>query len=89
MDRYLNMPPARLPAVDPHAGEPDGLLDELPRLLHRQQQVDESAVLVSQYLAAGGGPAALLGVIGACCSGRTEISIRSRWLRRGFGSTVC
>jgi nitrite reductase/ring-hydroxylating ferredoxin subunit len=64
LDRYLNMPPAPLPAVDPHAGEPDGLLDALPRLLDRQQQVDESAALVSQYLAAGGGPAALLGVIG-------------------------
>ena len=37
--------------------DPDALLDELPRLLDRQQQVDEAGQLAASFLGAGGEPA--------------------------------
>jgi hypothetical protein len=64
LDRFLNVPATRLPA--PAAGvEPDGLLDELPRLLDRQQQVDEAGQLAASFLGAGGDPARLVAALGA------------------------
>ena len=39
--------------------------DELPRLLDRREQVDETGQLITSSLAAGGDPAALLAVLGA------------------------
>ena len=64
LDRFLNVPAARLPVahsvLDPHT-----LLEELPALLDRQQQVDESAELVVSYLAANGDPARLVPVLGS------------------------
>ncbi|MBO0702561.1 MAG: Rieske 2Fe-2S domain-containing protein, partial [Candidatus Dormibacteraeota bacterium] len=44
LDRFLNVPAARLPAPEPDA-DPDLLLGELPRLFDRQQQVDEARQL--------------------------------------------
>ena len=41
LDRFLNVPPAKVPAPDPGADR-DMLLEELPRLLDRQQQVAEA-----------------------------------------------
>lgn len=64
LDRFLNVPPARLPEPDGAGVDPSSLLDELRALLDRQQQVDEAGALVSTYLAAGGEPAALLAALG-------------------------
>jgi nitrite reductase/ring-hydroxylating ferredoxin subunit len=65
LDRFLNIPPARLPEPDGTvAWDPDVLLTELPRLLDRQQQVDESARLVAGHLYVGGDPSELLAVMG-------------------------
>jgi hypothetical protein len=64
LDRFLNVPPARLPDPDGAAGDPDGHLSELPVLLDRQQQVNEAGELVARYLAAGGQPERLLAVLG-------------------------
>src|SRR4051812_15514169 len=64
LDRLLNVPPARLPDPGGAAGDPDGLLSELPVLLDRQQQVNEAGELVARYLAAGGQPERLLAVLG-------------------------
>jgi hypothetical protein len=64
LDRFLNVPAARLPDPDGAAGDPDGLLSELPVLLDRQQQVNEAGELVARYLAAGGQPERLLAVLG-------------------------
>ena len=64
LDRFLNVPATRLPSPD-HGADPARLLDELPRLLDRQQQVDEAGRLVASYLAAGGPPAELVAALGA------------------------
>jgi len=64
LDRFLNVPATRLPAPAP-AADPAALLEELPRLLDRQQQVDEAAQLAASFLAAGGDPARLVAALGA------------------------
>jgi hypothetical protein len=64
LDRFLNVPPAKLPAPDPGA-DGDVLLAELPRLLDRQQQVAEAGQLVASFLGAGGDPRRLIASIGA------------------------
>ena len=60
LDRFLNVPAARLP-------EPDGEapLSDLPDLLDGQQHVDEAGQLVASYLALGD-PEALIAALGAC-----------------------
>ncbi len=64
LDRFLNVPPARLPTPNPTA-DPDDLLEDLPRLLDRQQQVDEAGQLVASFLGAGGDPRLLVAALGA------------------------
>ncbi len=64
LDRFLNVPATRLPAPELVA-DPAELLDELPRLLDRQQQVDEAGQLVASYLGSGGDPARLVAALGA------------------------
>ena len=64
LDRFLNVPPAKVPAPDPGADR-DLLLEELPRLLDRQQQVAEAGQLVASFLGAGGEPLRLIAAIGA------------------------
>lgn len=64
LDRFLNVPAARLPRPEP-VGAPEELLAELPALLDRQQQVDEAGQLVASYLAAGGDPDRLVAALGA------------------------
>src|SRR5262245_41126522 len=64
LDRFLNVPAARLPEPDVTGGDPEGILSELPVLLDRQQQVNEAGELVMRYLAAGGQPERLLAVLG-------------------------
>jgi nitrite reductase/ring-hydroxylating ferredoxin subunit len=64
LDRFLNVPAARLPRPDP-AADPAELLAELPRLLDRQQQVDEAGALVASFLAAGGEPQRIVAALGA------------------------
>ncbi|MBA3365264.1 MAG: Rieske (2Fe-2S) protein, partial [Actinobacteria bacterium] len=64
LDRFLNVPATRLPSLDPHA-DSAALLEELPRLLDRQQQVDEAGQLVASFLGVGGDPAMLLAALGS------------------------
>jgi hypothetical protein len=64
LDRFLNVPATRLPTPDP-AADPAALLEELPRLLDRQQQVDEAGQLVASFLRAGGDPARLVAALGS------------------------
>jgi hypothetical protein len=64
LDRFLNVPAARLPEPD-SAGDPDALLASLPGLLDHQQQVNEAGGLVAAYLAAGGEPGRLQAALGA------------------------
>ncbi len=63
LDRFLNVPAARLPE---HGGDadPEELLAALPVLLDQQQQVNEAGALVAAYLAAGGEPRRLQAALG-------------------------
>jgi len=64
LDRFLNVPAARLPAGDPDA-DPAALLGELPGVLDRRQQVDEAAAIVASFVAAGGDRRELIQALGA------------------------
>jgi nitrite reductase/ring-hydroxylating ferredoxin subunit len=63
LDRFLNVPAAKLPLPDSGA-EPDSLLAELPDLLDRQQQVTEAGRLVASFLGARGDAAKLVASLG-------------------------
>lgn len=64
LDRFLNMPAARIPQPDEKVDDPEALMAELPFLLDRQQQVNQSANLVAKYLHSGGDPDKLLAMLG-------------------------
>ena len=68
LDRFLNVPATRLPAAGA-AVDVSALLEELPRLLDRRQQVDEAGQLAADFLAAGGDPARL---VAALCAALTR-----------------
>ncbi len=63
LDRFLNVPAARLPEPG-DAADPEELLDAFPALLDKQQQVNEAGALVAGYLAAGGEPRRLHAALG-------------------------
>ena len=64
LDRFLNVPAARLPRPVP-SPDPDAVLAELPSLFDRQQQVDEAGRLVASFVGSGGEPGALVAALGA------------------------
>jgi len=64
LDRFLNIPAARLPQPNGTAANTAELLDELVALLNRQQQVNQAGELVARYLYSGGRPDRLLAVLG-------------------------
>ena len=64
LDRFLNVPPARLPDAEKRVEDPASLLAELPDLLDRQQQVNPAGRLVGRYLYSGGDPDRLLALLG-------------------------
>ncbi len=64
LDRFLNVPAARLPKPDQTVENPAELLSELPELLDRQQQVNRVGELVGCYLYSGGDPGRLLALLG-------------------------
>ncbi|MGA9724298.1 MAG: hypothetical protein WBQ86_17695, partial [Candidatus Binatus sp.] len=64
LDRFLNVPAAKLPELNGN-GKPAGdRLAELPALLDRQQQVNQAGALVASYLGADGDADALLATLG-------------------------
>lgn len=64
LDRFLNIPAARIPSANGQVAQPDEVLAQLPALLNRQQQVNESAELVARFLGSNGRPADLLAQLG-------------------------
>jgi hypothetical protein len=65
LDRFLNTPPARIPAVTaPNGDEAPQILNTLLDRLDRQQQVNEAAELVARYLGTGAEPGALMATLG-------------------------
>lgn len=64
LNRFLNVPPARLPEPKDRVENPDELLKQLPELLDRQQQVNQVGQLVAHYLYSGGKPERLMAMLG-------------------------
>ncbi len=64
LDRFLNIPAARLPQQNGRVTTPAEQLNELTALLDRQQQVNQSGGLVAHYLENGGEQKALLARLG-------------------------
>jgi nitrite reductase/ring-hydroxylating ferredoxin subunit len=63
LDRFLNVPAVRLPTPEADT-DLDSLLEELPHLLDRQQQVAEAGQLAASFLGDGGDPAELVAALG-------------------------
>ena len=64
LERFLNVPAAPLPEPDGKVQDPEALLQELPALLDRQQQVNEAGGLVARYLHSGGDSQRLSALLG-------------------------
>jgi nitrite reductase/ring-hydroxylating ferredoxin subunit len=64
LDRFLNVPPSRVPEPNGLEAEPEDLLAELQVLLDERQKVDAAGELVGGYLYGGGDADRLLAVIG-------------------------
>jgi nitrite reductase/ring-hydroxylating ferredoxin subunit len=64
LNRFLNVPPARILDSNGKIANAEQLLQELPQLLDRQQQVNEAGRLVTQYLYSGGDPKRLMALMG-------------------------
>ena len=64
LDRFLNIPAARLPHSAANGAEAAEILDEITTLLNRQQQVNEAAQLTHSYLICGGDTSALIAKLG-------------------------
>ncbi len=67
LDRFLNMPAARLPEERPGSDAPataQALLDDLLELTDREQRVNESATVVHRYLSQGYDRGPLLAALG-------------------------
>jgi hypothetical protein len=65
LDRFLNVPPARLPEPRGSEESPEELLAGLPALLDERQQVNAAGELVGNYLYGGGDADRLLAVLGS------------------------
>jgi nitrite reductase/ring-hydroxylating ferredoxin subunit len=65
LDRFLNVPAARIPTANgADSADVRELLESLPTLLDRQQQVDQTGALVGRYFAHGGEAGALIAALG-------------------------
>jgi hypothetical protein len=64
LDRFLNIPPTRLPEPDGPETVPEELLAELPALLDERQRVDAAGGLVARYLYGAGDADQLLALLG-------------------------
>jgi hypothetical protein len=64
LDRFLNIPAAKIPEVQSKVDNPASLLAELETLLNLQQQVNEAAMLVAKYLHSGGDANKLMATLG-------------------------
>jgi nitrite reductase/ring-hydroxylating ferredoxin subunit len=65
LDRFLNVPPARLPEPSGSRVAPEELLAELPALLDERQRADAAGELVARYLHGGGDVDRLLAMMGS------------------------
>ncbi len=64
LDRFLNIPAAKLPQPSGKQADPAQMLAAMPTLLDKQQQVNQAGGLVADYLDADGEPQRLLAMLG-------------------------
>ena len=64
LDRFLNVPPARIPEYSDSTDDAREILSALPGLLDHQQQVNQAGDLVARYLDAHGPTDALVATVG-------------------------
>ncbi len=64
LDRFLNIPAARIPVPNGVVDNPAPLLNDLSTLLDKQQQVNQAAEVVARYLHSEGDPDRLLATFG-------------------------
>jgi hypothetical protein len=64
LDRFLNIPAARVPQPNGKVDNPTAVLAELPALLDRQQQVNQAGERIGRYLYSDGEVAELLATLG-------------------------
>jgi nitrite reductase/ring-hydroxylating ferredoxin subunit len=64
LDRFLNIPAARVPQPNGKVADPATVLAELPTLLDRQQQVNQAGERVGRYLYSDGRSDQLLATLG-------------------------
>jgi nitrite reductase/ring-hydroxylating ferredoxin subunit len=66
LDRFLNMPPAHVPALADSSRDPDAVLEELMETfeVERDQEVNRAGRLAGEFLDAGGDPARLKRALG-------------------------
>ncbi|HEY2252778.1 MAG TPA: Rieske (2Fe-2S) protein, partial [Planctomycetaceae bacterium] len=63
LDRFLNIPAARLPEPQAAAGDPDLLLADFKPLFDQRHQVQPAAELAARYLASGGSAQKLIAAL--------------------------
>jgi nitrite reductase/ring-hydroxylating ferredoxin subunit len=63
LDRFLNIPAARLPYTQAATGDPDLLLAEIKPLFDQRHQVQPAGDLVSRYLSSGGSTQKLIAAL--------------------------
>lgn len=64
LDRFLNIPAAKIPTSGNTIDNPNALLNDFETMLNQQQQVNQAAQLVANYLHNDGNPDKLLAKIG-------------------------
>ena len=64
LDRFLNIPAARLPEPNGASFDSEALVTEFSALLDRQQMVNEAGLLIARYLSSPNDPARLLAALG-------------------------
>jgi nitrite reductase/ring-hydroxylating ferredoxin subunit len=64
LNRFLNVPAAKLPEIGSNGYRASEMLQELPLLFDRQQQVNHAASMVAKYFSAGADRAPLLAALG-------------------------
>src|ERR1700722_6631171 len=64
LNRFLNVPAAKLPDLNGNGKRAEDRLAELPALLDRQQQVNQAGALVASYLGAGADAGPMLATLG-------------------------